>query len=146
MRIALAPLGRTKPIGDLAASEILEKSIGARGGIMVLRHENSRAKFAVPPRALDERVAVSMRMFGSGAYSIIEFGPSGLQFNQPCTLSISFPSGDIDPTILGGYLLNDDGSTTGVPTRVVELGNLITVIVEIQHFSQYVWNDGEEAY
>jgi len=86
-----------------------------------------------------------MQVFGSGPSAVVEFGPSGLHFNKACILSITFSSEGVDPSTLGGYLINEDGTTTEVPYRVIKRKRTITIKIQIEHFSTYTGDDGENA-
>ena len=146
IRIAFTPPALSKSARPQTSSPIRTKRIGTRGGKISIDHEKTRAQFTVPRRALDKTTAISMQVHGSGPSSVVEFGPSPLYFNRPCTLSITFSSKGIDPSTLGGYLITEDGTTTEVPHRIIVTKLTITIQIQIAHFSQYTGDDGESAY
>lgn len=143
IRIAFVPPALGKPTGAQTSSRIRKKRIGRTGGQLTINHEKTRAKFQVPRHALDKPTLITMQVHGSGPSAMVEFGPSGLHFNRPSSLSITFSSEGIDPETLGGYLLNDDGTTTQVPYKITVRKHTLTIRIQIEHFSTYTGDDGE---
>jgi len=101
------------------------------------------AFFRVPGGALDAPEEIQMEVVGSGADVQIHFGPYGLHFLKPCTLTISIPRSALPDGELGGYLLNSDGTVTEVPHRIRTLGSRVYITLAISHFSIYSPSDGE---
>jgi len=143
MRLAISPLALSKPAGQRYSSPVVRKKIDASGGRLAIAHKTTLAEFSVPAGALEESTVISMQIEGQGPAAVVEFGPSGLHFLHAATLSISFPSDGVDAESLGGYLLEEDGSATPVPYKIIVRGNRIWVIIQIDHFSQYGSDDGE---
>ena len=143
MRLAISPLALSKPAGQRSSSPVVRKKIDATGGKLAIAHKTTLAEFSVPAGALKESTVISMQIEGQGPAAIVEFGPSGLDFLNPATLTISFPAKGVDVESLGGYLLEEDGSATPVPYKIIVRGNRIWVIIQIDHFSQYGTDDGE---
>ena len=144
-RIALTPFALHKTTGDQTASPIKTKRIGILGGLINIVHEKTKATFMVPPLALNQRTDISMQVHGSGASSVVEFGPDGLEFNKPALLALTFSAEDVDPESLGGYLVEADGTYTPVGHRIIVKANTITLLIKIAHFSEYTGNDGDES-
>lgn len=143
IRIAFTPPALGKSARPQTSSPIHTKRIGPQGGQITIAHEKTRTQFTVPSRALDKKTAISMQVKGSGPSSVVEFGPGGLHFNRPCTLSITFSSKGIDPNTLGGYLINKNGTITKVPHRIIQNKHTITIEIQVAHFSTYTGDGGE---
>ena len=102
------------------------------------------ARFVVPENALEQDTRIRMEVIGEGASALVRFGPSGLRFLRPATLSVSFPADGVDIDGLGGYLIDENGAATPVPFTVEVHGNRITVSISIAHFSLYSPSDGDD--
>ncbi len=141
--IAISRLPLTKP-ARIQTPLVREKRIGPRGGSLTILNGRTLVHFRVPRKALNGTELIRMEVIGEGPSVLVQFGPSGLHFQKDCTLSITFPTGDIDPKSLGGYLIEKNGKATPVPYTVQVRGNWITVKLSISHFSIYSPDDGEE--
>ena len=142
--ISLSPRALTKPTLGARALEREQLISARRGGRISLLSNKTFATFRVPPRALEKDTRISMRMLGAGPGVVIRFGPSGLEFRKPCTLTITFPKDGVDVDDLGGYLIEKDGTATPVPCRVTVIGRHVIVTMWISHFSDYAPGDGED--
>ncbi|MBT5831372.1 MAG: hypothetical protein HOH77_14385 [Candidatus Latescibacteria bacterium] len=145
LRIALTPFTLRKSAGEQTSSKVKTKRIGIKGGQISIVHEKTKARFIVPRDALDEKTKISMQLHGSGTSTVVEFGPDGLHFDKPALLALTFSAEGVDPEILGGYLLGEDGSGTPIRHRVIVKNNRITVLMHIAHFSEYFIDDNEEV-
>ena len=128
VRLVLSP-----PSHRLTPAATATAVIGPEGGSIAV----DGAELIVPPGALDQPVEFSARGPLDPLYAY-RFGPNGLQFNVPATLSIrvdSVPAG-LEPTRLRIAVASDEGSDWkiigGVYNPVTQ-----TVTTKIEHFTQY---------
>ena len=125
------------------ASTITAPTIGPEGGELSL----PGISLSIPAGALDREVAITIERADDevvGPFtvlpgSVVRLSPSGLTFLTPVTLTISFdPSDlptDIDLVPLAIHRLNEDGSSTALPSLVdMEAG---TISAELTSFSFY---------
>jgi hypothetical protein len=143
LRLAVSPFSLQKSAGAKSASKIKTRRIGERGGRIGIVHENTRAIFEVPRGALEQSVDIRMQLKGSGASTVVEFGPDGLQFAQAAILALTFSTESIDPENLGGYLVEADGQYTPVPYSTLIQDDRVTLFIEVMHFSEYTGDGGD---
>ena len=142
--IAISRMPLTKPAGS-QKPVVVEQRIGPRGGLIAAwaRDRKTQVWFRVPRGALEKKTTIRMEVIGGGPSVLVKFGPSGLTFLKPCTLSIVLDREDVDPEELGGYLIEKNGKATEVPYSVVVRGRWVIVEISIQHFSIYSPGDGD---
>ena len=84
-----------------------------------------------------------MQLHGSGASTIVEFGPDGTEFDGPAQLALTFSSQDVELSTLGGYLVEEDGSYTEVGYSIKVNNKTITISINVSHFSEYTGDGGD---
>ncbi len=118
-------------------------TIGPAGGELRL----PGATLTIPAGALDRDVAISIERLDEGVVepavalpgTVLRFGPAGLTFLTPVTLTVSFDPADLpadgDPAAMAIHRFNEDGSSTALPSTVdMEAG---TISAPLTGFSLY---------
>ena len=107
--------------------------IGPEGGSISV----DGAELTVPPGAVDQPVEFTAKNLLDGLYAY-RFGPNGLQFNVPATLSIRVDSAveGLEPTDFRIAVASDDASDWQIVGGVYDPVTQ-TVTTKIEHFTTY---------
>lgn len=111
--------------------------IGDDGGLLSLELGDKTATFLVPAGALDENALIVMKAVQAptpmGEATVFDFGPDGLEFSNPATLSLE--TARAEGSVLRLYWWNDSvGRWELQESCVVSNGG---VHFSVHHFSKY---------
>ena len=129
--------------GDLLGGAVnvvlktVEKVIGVLGGTLDLTLDSGPTRLAIPAGALDGPVAIKMsaeqKKTWRGYYTEFDFGPDGLVFNKPSSLSLTLPYPD--GKMVACYWYNPStGKWDWQESQPVKNNK---VVFSILHFSKY---------
>jgi hypothetical protein len=121
------------PPAGLQPAAIASRTIGPLGGSI----EVDGGRLVVPPGALASPVEITMRGRLDGRYQY-RFGPDGLQFAVPATLSIQVDLAGIGvaPERLAIAVASDAGYDWRIVGGIYD-SMTGTVIAQVHHFTQY---------
>lgn len=141
VRFAVSPPGLAKRAWGArdawSDNQTVTRFIRARwGGVLALRNGSTTVTFYVPPGSLKQDATLSMSVSGQGLDTVIEFGPSGTEFQPPARLFLTFPADGVDPRAIVSTLSNGSDSAP-VDQTVTVRGNAVMILAAIPHFSIY---------
>lgn len=128
---------------DLIGMDV--KNISRLGGTMLV----SKTTLVVPPRAVYRTYQCTFKLYAkmppdglrNALKRVYDFGPEGLEFERPSTLTVPFDDTDLgtaDPSLLKCYYYNTSRRRYEEQPTIVDRANR-RFIVAINHFSQYAF-------
>ena len=119
------------------------KRIGALGGVIAA--DDGSWRLDIPPGALDAETEIRVTAPSSpvgtapeefvGVGDALHFAPSGLQFAEPATLTLSYSQGAMresgaEERMVGFYYIHDDSSVEEAPSELGMEANQVVVVLE----------------
>jgi len=133
--------GLVSPSLEVSSKDTLDADFPEYGDPTAVRVE--KVKFKVEKGSVDKDCKISMTAFsGSTVNDVkVDFGPDGLVFSQPATLTI-WLWGSLNSDRLKAYHTASDGTKTEIPFTLSSLGDKRwRVIIQVPGFSEYSLGD-----
>ena len=117
------------------------------GGALDLNKSDLKIRFKVPEGAVSDDVRINMSVTGSKASDLeVVFGPSGLIFNEPCTLIITLGGAALDLPLeeIVPYHVHGNGlvDQAGIKNVTVLDDGRVRIKIAVLGFSRYGLSGG----
>ena len=125
-------------------SRLISEVFGAKGGHITVQEGDLSITFTVPKKALSKATLIDMKVVGNSASDLeVCFGPSGLDFDQLCTLGIKLHGAAVDASFDELEALHVGGDGTEDQAGIVKFTSnsglgLVHLAVEVPGFSRYL--------